>query len=235
MAKIIIANWKSHPATLSEALKLARASDIKTAVIAPPYPYLKKVGTLLKKAALGSQDLEASPSELKSLKVKYVIIGHSDRRRLGDTDAIINKKARRALRAGLKVVLCVGENKATRRKGLSAAKKFVANQLKKDLAGIRASRFMLRDSLTIAYEPIWAISTSKGSRADTPKNAAEMISFIRDFLHSKLEIRNSKLLYGGSVTPKNAKSFLSQPGVDGALVGGASLNPRSFHAIIKAR
>ncbi len=234
MAKIIIANWKSHPATLSEALKLARASDIKTAVIAPPYPYLKKVGTLLKKAALGSQDLEASPSELKSLKVKYVIIGHSDRRRLGDTDAIINKKARRALRAGLKVVLCVGENKATRRKGLSAAKKFVANQLKKDLAGIRNSKLEIRN-LAIAYEPIWAISTSKGGKPDTPKAASEMISFIRRTLNSKFKIRNSKLLYGGSVTPKNAKSFLSQPGVDGALVGGASLNPRSFHAIIKAR
>ncbi len=247
MKKLIVANWKSNPSTLTEAVGLAKGSDFKDVVVAPPYLYLAKIGQTIGRASLGAQDVfwqdggpytgEVSVSQLKNLRVRYVIIGHSERRRhLGETDEMINKKVKLALGGGLKVILCVGEDWPIRRKGVSATKKFVAGQLKKDLAGIRsASRRTKIRNLAIAYEPVWAISTSKGGRADTPKDAAQIITLIRHVLYLQFAIRNLPILYGGSVTPKNAKSFLSQPEIDGALVGGASLNPESFKAIIKAR
>ncbi|MBI3088731.1 MAG: triosephosphate isomerase [Candidatus Colwellbacteria bacterium] len=244
MGKLIVANWKSNPSTLQEVLKLARASDFKNVVIAPPYPYLEKVGKLLKHASLGSQNAfwekegpytgEVSLNQLKNLKVKYVIIGHSERRQLGETDKVISRKVKAGLGSGFKVILCVGENWSTRRKGITAAKRFVANQLKKDLKQIRNSKLKIRN-LAIAYEPVWAISTSRGGKPDTPRESAQIMSFIRGLLYSKFEIRNSKLIYGGSVNPKNAKSFLSEPEIDGALVGGASLIPQQFKTIIKIR
>lgn len=238
MKKLIVVNWKSNPSTLSEARTLARASDSKGVVIAPPYVYLQALSRTLKKAALASQDVfwqdggaytgEISASQLKNLKVKYVIIGHSERRRLGETDEVISKKVGAAVSRGLKVILCVGENWNIHRKGVAAAKRYVANQLKKDLRGINSLRFAIRDSLTIAYEPVWAISTNKGSRADTPKDAAQMITHIKRIL-------DSRVLYGGSITPKNVKSFLSQPEIDGTLVGGASLKPEGIKKVIRLR
>ena len=240
----IIANWKSNPVTFTEALKLAKASDFKNVIITPPYLYLEKVGKLIKKASLGAQNVfqedggpytgEVSVSQLKNLRVRYVIIGHSERRKhLGETDEMINKKVKLALGGGLKVILCVGEDWPTRRKGIVAAKKFVANQLKKDLAGVKKQERGSKN-LLIAYEPIWSISTSTGKRVDTPRDAREMIWYIRKILDSNFQILPS-VLYGGSVTPRNAKSFLSQSEVDGALVGGASLSPQSFRTIIKIR
>lgn len=235
MTKLIIANWKSNPQTLPEALKLARASDFKNVVIAPPYPYLEQARKLLKKASLGAQNVfwknggpytgEVSASQLRHLKITYVIVGHSERRKnLGETDEMINRKIKASLKDGLKVVLCVGEDWNTRRKGLVAAKRFVANQLKKDLAG-NSKREAGRRKLLIAYEPVWAIGTGK---ADSAKTSAEMISFIK-------KISDTKVLYGGSVNAKNAAAFLQQSGIDGALVGSASLNPKLFRAIIKVR
>ncbi len=243
MSKLIVANWKSNPDTLAEAVKLAKASDAKNAVIAPPYPYLEKVRGVLKYASLGAQNVfweksgpytgEVSLNQLKGLKVKYVIIGHSERRRLGETDELISKKVKAGLAANLKVVLCVGEDASTRRKGITASKRFIAAQLKKDLAKTNNLK-LITNNLLIAYEPVWAISTSKGGRADTPKDATQMISFIKKLMTNNYKLK-TKVLYGGSVTPKNAKAFLSQPEIDGALVGGASLNPRSFKKIIQIR
>lgn len=243
MSKLIIANWKANPKTFNEALKLAKASDFKNVVIAPPYIYLQTLSWVLKKAALGAQDAfwetsgphtgEITPIQIRNLKIKYVIIGHSERRRLGETDEMISKKVKTAIRAGLKVILCVGEDRNTRRKGITPAKRFVSNQLKKDLAGIHTSYFILRNSLIIAYEPVWAISTSKGGKPDTPKDAVQMITHIKRILDSRFQILNSRVLYGGSVTSRNAKSFLSQPEIAGALVGGASLKLKEFNAIIK--
>ncbi len=244
MNKLIVANWKSNPDTLSEAIKLAESSDFKNVVIAPPHLYLEQVGKLIKKASLGAQDVfqkdggpytgEISLSQLKDLKVKYIIVGHSERRKhLGENDEVINQKVKLVLSGGLKVILCVGKDWLTRRKGITAAKNFVANQLKKDLSG-NGKREAGSRNLLIAYEPIWSISTSKGNRIDTPEDAVEMISYIKRYLGSRRQILASAL-YGGSVTPKNAKSFLSQANIDGALVGGASLSSQSFKTIIKAR
>ncbi|MDP2650514.1 MAG: triose-phosphate isomerase, partial [bacterium] len=159
MKKLIVANWKSNPQTFSEALKLAKASDFKDVVVAPPYIYLQTLSWTLKKAALGAQDTfweasgpytgEITPAQLKNLRVKYVLVGHSERRKLGETDLMINDKIKAAMKAGLKVILCIGEDWSIRRKGITAAKRYIANQLKKDLKGVR-------DSLIIAYEPVWA-------------------------------------------------------------------------------
>lgn len=242
MVKLIVANWKSNPETLREAIALARASDFKDVVIAPPYPYLEQVGKLIRKASLGAQNTfwedggpytgEVSVGQLRRLKVKYVIIGHSERRKnLNETDQMINKKVRTALKAGLKVILCVGEDWNTRRRGIATAKQLVGKQLKNNLAGIRNAKLEIRN-LAIAYEPVWAIGTGK---SDSPENSAQIITHIRNILNTRYLIRDTKVLYGGSVAPQNAKSFLSRPESNGALVGGASLNAQSFKAIIKAR
>lgn len=244
MRKLIIANWKSNPQSITEAIKLAKASDTRNVVIAPPYPYLEKLGGVLRHASLSSQNVfwedggsytgEVSPSQLKNLKVTYAIIGHSERRRLGETDEIINKKVKTALTRGLKVILCVGENSKVRRRGALASQRYVANQLKKDLSGIKKQEMGSRN-LIIAYEPVWAIGTGK---ADKPGDATAIISSMRRELllkYGSLGGSRVKFLYGGSLNAKNAFQFLSREGIDGALVGGASLNPKVFKAIIKAR
>ncbi len=180
MRKLIIANWKSNPGSSSAAVKLARATDRYGVVIAPPHVFLEHVAKTLKKSELGAQDVygaksgpytgEASLNQLKSLGVKYIILGHSERRKyLKESDELIALKVRAALKAGFKVILCVGEGSAVKRRGFKASKKFVLNQLKKDLKGIHNSLFKIHNSLIIAYEPVWAISTFKGSKPDTPE------------------------------------------------------------------
>jgi len=241
--KLLIANWKMNPENAKEAVKLARAENLSSVVICPPFVYLESVAKLLKtdnlklKAQLGAQNIflsepraatgEISPAMLKKIGAEYVIIGHSERRRLlGETDELINRKVLAALKVGLKVVLCVGEpQRETRdkRQGLRAAKNYIRKQLEKDLRGISLSLVAGRLSLIIAYEPIWAIGTGV---PDNPKSAVEMISFIKNFL-------KTKVLYGGSVTAKNAAGFLNCPEIDGALVGGASLNAKEFKKIHK--
>ncbi len=238
MNKIIIANWKLNPLTEKDAVRLATASDVSGVVICPPFPFLEKVHGALKKAALGAQDIfwessgaytgEVSAPMLKNFGVSYVIIGHSERRALGETDSDINKKVKAALVAGLKVILCVGEPWAIKKKGLAAAKNFVAGQIKKDLAGLK-SLVINHKSLTIAYEPIWAIGTGKN---DKPENTAEMVKFIKKLLVSSHKSKVS-VLYGGSVNAKNIADFLERGCVDGALVGGASLKPAEFKKIMK--
>jgi len=251
--KLPIANWKLNPTTLKEAIKLARETDKNGAVICPPFIFLLDVKKVLKRASLGAQDVfweeegpytgEVSPAMLKSFGVKYVIIGHSERRRwLNETDEMVNKKVKAALEAGLKVILCVGEQLAVRKRGLSVAKNFVKSQLQKGLKGVReiknwklsaggGSAFGGKTrNLIIAYEPIWAIGTG---RADKPKDTAEMAKFIKNLLRSKFYILNSMVLYGGSVNSQNAANFLKLKEIDGALVGGASLRPNEFNEIIK--
>jgi len=180
----------------------------------------------------GAYTGEVSPGMLKNLGVQYVIIGHSERRRsLGETDEMINKKVLSALRAGLKVILCVGEPLAVRRKGLPAAKRYVANQLRQDLKSVHSTFHVLHSRLVIAYEPIWAIGTG---RADKPEEAAAMARFIKNLLLTRYYLPHTRILYGGSVDGKNAKNFLQYKEVDGALVGGASLKVAEFKKILKA-
>ncbi len=236
MNKLLVANWKSNPGKISEAVELAKSTDIENVVICPPDIFLAEVKKILKNASLGAQDVfwgnlgaytgEVSWKELLELGVEYVIIGHSERRKyLNETDELINNKLVASLDAGLKVILCVGEPTEIRNKGINNAKNFVEQQLDKDLIGLDAAK--AKNNLIIAYEPIWAIGTGT---PDTPENAADMAKFIKSIV--KGQVSNVPVLYGGSVNSKNAKDFLDKEEIDGALVGGASLNPEEFNKIV---
>ena len=138
MNKILAFNWKMNPATLKEAIGLAKASDYNGVIIMPPFLFIEEIGKVLKRANLGAQDLsweekgaftgEVSAEELKNLGVEYVIVGHSERRKkLNETDVMINKKVLAALKAGLKVILCIGEDLKIRQRGEKAVEKFIGN------------------------------------------------------------------------------------------------------------
>ncbi len=223
MKKILFANWKMNPLSEQEAVKLARASDFKNAVIIPPFVFLKSVKNVLKNASLGAQDTffeekgaftgEVSPMMLKKLGVRYVIVGHSERRRLGESDEMIAKKVKAGIHAGLKVILCVGEPLSVYKKGKRAMEEFIKKQL----------RFIKdKKNLIVAYEPIWAVGT--GKNAD-PEDAVHMAQFIKNIV-------SVPVLYGGSTNSKNAKSFLEKKEIAGFLIGGASLNGKEFQKMI---
>ena len=219
MKPLIVANWKCNPTTLEEAKKIFKKANFPGAevVICPPFIYLSSLG------AKGAQDCfweekgaytgEISPKMLRDLGVEYVIIGHSERRVLGETDEIINKKVKAALKAGLKPILCIGEKKG------QDAKKIVNDQLKKDLKGIIKKDLK---KIIVAYEPVWAIGTGNFC-------SAVKAGKIRKFIKEKI---NNTVLYGGSVNSKIAKDYL-KTGFDGLLVGGASLNAKEFRKIAK--
>lgn len=248
--KIIIANWKANPDSPGRAVRLAKEIERGAAkskkvevVIAPPAPYILSVRSVIKKTKLAAQNVfweglgaytgEISWRQLKHCKVNYVIVGHSERRRLlGETDEMINKKVIACLKNGLSIVLCIGEPKSVRSKGMLAVKKFLSSQLSKDLQGTKplVASHKLLASLVIAYEPIWAIGTGK---ADNPEETALLISFIKTLVASGYSL-TPRVLYGGSINAKNAKSFLSHKEIDGALVGGASLHLQEFLKIVQA-
>jgi triosephosphate isomerase len=243
MKKIIVANWKMHPRTEKEAVALARASDATSVVICPPFPFIPAVARVLKRAALGAQNAfpgttgaktgEVSAGELKSAGVRYVILGHSERRAEGERDAQIAKKITGATAEGLIPILCVGEPASVRAKGFTAAQAYVKKQLLADLSGLAQSSKLKAQNLLIAYEPVWAISTTKNHKDETPEDAARMAQFIKKLLVVSHKSK-ATVLYGGSVNAKNATSFLARPEFSGALVGGASLNPAEFKKVIKA-
>jgi len=245
MKKLIIANWKMNPATTGKALSLFKAiialprPKNTELIICPPFIYLEEFANK-KNVILGAQDDfweaggpytgEISPKMLRDLKVKYVIIGHSERRRwAGETDLMINKKIKATVKEGLSAILCVGETLEIRKRGKSAAKKFVLGQLKKDLAGVSAKN-LSDGKVIIAYEPVWAIGTGK---SDTTKNAREMIEYVKMSFEGKIKVA-PKVIYGGSVNSKNAGGFIREPLIDGALVGGASLKIGEFKKILSA-
>jgi triosephosphate isomerase len=251
LPKLIAANWKEHPKTEAEAFALFKAVAKMprpmgvTVLVCSPFIYLEEIAREWKRIVpkererlvLGAQDVfwedqgaytsEVGPAMLRSIGAKYVIVGHSERRKFAkETDAMINKKIALALRDGLKVILCVGEALSVREKGVDVAKKFVAQQLLKDLKGISIKA----GSLYIAYEPIWAIGTG---RSDKPEDAREMAMFIKPSLKKSKKI-SPKFLYGGSVNGKNAADYVQLKEIDGALVGGASLKADEFKKIINA-
>lgn len=230
--KIIIANWKENPKTVEEAVSLAQEIDSDGLVIAPPLPFLRDVGKNIKKASLGAQDLfweeqgpytgEVSGSQLKSLGVSYVIIGHSDRRRLGETDAMVAKKISAALKDNLIPILCVGESREDHDAGKAA--QIVEQEVK---AGLVEAWGKSRE-IIIAYEPIWAIGSGT---PDSSINAIQMSSFIRSLTVTQgLKV---KTIYGGSVTGENAKEFLQHKEIEGALVGSASLEYYEIKKILE--
>ena len=255
MKRIIVANWKMNPETLLEAKKLF--SSIKNwlgknfnalknieVVICPPFVYLGSFSKLLKtktpklKPKLGAQDLfweekgaftgEISPKMLKNLGVEYVIVGHSERRKiLRESDEMINKKLKTAIKAKLKPILCIGETEKERKAGKTF--KLLKAQLKMALKNI--SNIELQTSnLILAYEPIWAIGTGNPCK---PEDAKEVLMFLKKFTRSLVYSTNHPLLYGGSVNSQNAKEYI-RVGFDGLLVGGASLNENEFIEIIKS-
>jgi triosephosphate isomerase len=250
MQKLLVANWKENPVTEREALRLfkkiaaiKRRSGIEL-VICPPLVHLEliakqfKVLRSKKNIALGAQDVfwkdkgaftsEIGSLMLRSADVSYVIVGHSERRKLlHETDAMINKKVVAALAAGLQVILCVGEPAHVRKRGVAAAQRFIKNQLKKDLKGVRYQVSGIR-KLIVAYEPIWAIGTGKN---DSPADAVKMAKFIKTFLLSTFYFL-PRVLYGGSVDSKNIPDYVNCKSIDGALVGGASLDAKEFGKMI---
>jgi len=247
--KIVAGNWKMNN-DLSQSVNLI--SEIKNAVagkelnaeiiICPPFTSLETASALVKdtNVKLGAQNMyfeesgaytgEISASMLKSVGCEYVILGHSERRAIfGESDEVINKKIKKALASGLKPIFCIGETLEERESGVT--NKIVERQVRNGLTGISAEELEL---IIVAYEPVWAIGTGKTA---TPEQAQEVHKFIRNLikeLYSANSAENLTIQYGGSVKGDNAKSLLSQPDIDGALVGGACLNANSFFDIIKS-
>lgn len=242
MKKIIIANWKMNPQSLKEAKRIA--GEIKTkAIICPPFVYLAELSAKFKKMSFGVQDLfwenppaggaytgEISAAMAKNIGAKYAIIGHSERRELGDTDEIINKKIKTALKNGLKVIFCIGEKE---RDSEGEYLNFIKDQINEGLKGIPRK---LLTNLIIVYEPVWAISSHKSTKADNPESALRTAIFIRRMLlpiAGDQLARQIPIIYGGSVDVKNAEQFLKEGGIQGLLVGSQSLIPKNFNEILK--
>jgi len=247
--KFVVGNWKMHT-TAVEAGQLAKAvvngvgvEDRISVVICPPFPYLAHVREIVKgsRVALGAQNLypekegaftgEVSPGMLLDVGCKYVILGHSERRHnLGESDAFINQKVRVAFAAGLDVILCIGETLDQRKANQTEA--LLDRQLSEGLAGVSNDTL---PRLSIAYEPVWAIGNP--SHHATPEQAQKAHKFIRHRFGEIFDDKSAEALaiqYGGSVVPENTASFFSQPGVDGALIGGASLDADQFLAIVRS-
>jgi triosephosphate isomerase len=245
----IVGNWKMHT-TGSEAAQLAKGvidgpaiAQHVTVILCPPFPYLALVGDILKGShvALGAQNMypeaegaftgEVSPTMLLDLDCKYVILGHSERRhKLGESDDFIHQKVFCALTAGLEVILCVGETLEQRNAKQTEA--VLKRQLSTGLAGVPAEAL---SHLSIAYEPAWAIGNQKNHA--TPKQAHDAHLLIRRKLSQicgETWAQTMTVQYGGSVNPENAGAFLSQDGIDGVLIGGASLKADEFLAIVDA-
>lgn len=250
MRKVLIAgNWKANN-TIPDALKLLAAiqhhlkvvpEDVDVVII-PPFTALFSMDISLQEfpLALGGQDLfwedngaytgEVTGAFLKDAGCNYVIVGHSERRKFfGDTNETVNKKMFAALRNDLIPIMCVGETLEERETNKHMA--VVELQIKEGLKNIH-----LRDAenIVIAYEPVWAIGTGKTA---TATQAQEMHGFIRNLVEKIFDAptaNNMRILYGGSVNPSNCAELLVQKDIDGALVGGASLNGEQFAAIIKA-
>jgi triosephosphate isomerase len=243
-------NWKMHHThldainvvqKLSYAL-LPRDYDRVNVSVHPAFTALRSVQTVLDAdripIALGAQDVhwedkgaytgEVSPIMLAKLNVSYVIVGHSERRQhFGETDDDVNKKVAAVLGAGMTPILCVGETLEEREAGESEAK--VSGQVEAGLSGVAPEAVA---DLVIAYEPIWAIGTGENA---TPEDAQNMCSLIRSDVssaHGKAAADGVRLQYGGSVKPGNVAELMAGPDVDGALVGGASLDPEQFAAIV---
>ena len=212
-------------------------------VIAPPFTAIAKLSELLggsQKISLGAQNMssemsgaftgEISPTMLRELFVRFVILGHSERRQIfGETDAVVNKKVHTALACGLRPIVCVGETLEERDGGRE--KEVLETQLRGSLAGVTPEQML---SIVIAYEPVWAIGTGRNA---TPEQAQDAHAHVRSVLASLTDEATAakvRIQYGGSVKPANAATLLSQPDIDGALVGGASLEPLGFSEIVKA-
>ena len=244
----VAGNWKCHT-TLAEATRLAddlkrrigRLRTVEMGVI-PPFPFIERVASRLAGEAVqvGAQDIYAkgngaytgavSGAMLKSIGTDFVLVGHSERRLIfGDDDAVVSAKLQAALDSSIRVILCIGERLAERDAGKAAS--VCQAQLAAALTDIPKEAFQ---NVTIAYEPVWAIGTG---RVASPAQAQDIHSVIRTWIteHYDSDVAAStRIQYGGSVKPNNISGLILQPDVDGALVGGASLDADSFSAIVTA-
>jgi len=245
MRKILMAgNWKMNK-TEAEAVDFVKqlkplvssVSD-KDILVCPPFVTLSKVNDVIKGSniALGAQNLfwedsgaftaEVSGPMLKAVGCTYVIIGHSERRQFfAETNETVNKRLKAALKHGLNAIVCVGETLEQREKGDTF--KVIEKQVKDSLKELNTADWLL---ITVAYEPVWAIGTGKTA---SPAQAQEVHKFIRGLLPKEVA-EKVRILYGGSVKPDNVKELMSQPDIDGGLVGGASLKVDSFEKLCKA-
>jgi triosephosphate isomerase len=240
-------NWKMHK-TVSEAVDFVTRLQKKLgdwdeteAVVAPPFVALAPVAERLNgtKIALAAQDCfwekkgaftgEVSPPMLRDVGCQYVIIGHSERRAyFGETDETVNKKVKAVLSYELHPIICVGESLQERERGDTF--KIVERQMKEGLKGLDAAAVQM---IVIAYEPIWAIGTGKTA---TPEQAQEIHAFIRELIATLFDSEGAekvRIQYGGSVKPDNVDELMAQRDIDGALVGGASLEVDSFARIVR--
>ena len=244
---LIAGNWKMYktgPEAVETARELAQlCSDVKDieVMIAPTFLSLSLVSEVVKdtNVKLGAQNLyfekegaytgEISADMLKAAGVEYVLIGHSERRQyFGETDTSVCKKIKAAIEVGLKPVLCIGESGAQREeeKTFSILDKQVSDGLK----GLGLDELA---HLVLAYEPVWAIGTGKTASVDQVRQVHEYLRSLLEKLFSKDFSSQTRILYGGSVNPENAKDLMGIEDVDGALVGGASLDANKFINIIK--
>jgi triosephosphate isomerase len=247
--KIIAANWKMHmtceeAGTYIETLlrELSQDEPVEVVII-PPFTAISKVSALLSHSQLvkvGAQNMyfeksgaftgEVSAAMLRELFVRYVVLGHSERRRIfNESDELVNKKTRAAHEAVLKPIVCIGETLEERDGG--KVEEVLDRQIRGSLAGLGAKEMT---ETVLAYEPVWAIGTG---RTATPAQAQEAHAFIRSTIAKvwdEATAEKVRIQYGGSVKPENTAALMGQKDIDGALVGGASLDPRAFAQIVKA-
>jgi triosephosphate isomerase len=245
---VIAGNWKMYKsahegaAFVKDFLPLVRNTRHREIVLCPPFVALPAVIGALRGSNVeaGAQDVfwlkegaytgEVSAPMLLAIGCQWVIIGHSERRQyFGETDETVFKKTAAALDSGLKPIVCVGERLEEREAGQTEA--VLEAQFLGGLAGLSEDQFA---RVSVAYEPVWAIGTG---RTATPEIAAAAHAFLRGLMLERFgaeAAENCRILYGGSVRPENASALLNQEDIDGALVGGASLDPKSFAAIVNA-
>lgn len=252
MKRLIVANWKMNK-IIKEAIfsakefkKLLKDEKDIDIVVCPPFTALHAVSNELKGSniKLGAQNMyfeeygaytgEISASMLKEIGCEYVILGHSERREVfGEDDFLINKKVIAALSHSLKPILCIGESLEDRNKGNT--NEVLENQLKNCFKNVEDKQLL---KISIAYEPIWAISKGNPNhKAATKEDAEEAHKFIRSILAGMFgedTAKNVRIIYGGSMKPENAKELLSMPNINGGLIGNASLEAKGFAGIINA-
>lgn len=246
---LIAGNWKMHT-TVVDGCRLAM--DVATTcgdytdrevLLAPPFTILSEVSHVLKdsKIIVGSQNVcweekgaftgEISPVMVKDAGAGAAIVGHSERRQIfGETDELINKRVRGAVRFGLLTILCIGETLDEREKGLTF--QVLEGQLRKGLAAVTAGEMT---KVVIAYEPVWAIGTGETASKEQAQEAHLFIRGVLGQIFEKTIAEQTRILYGGSVKPTNVDELMAQPDIDGALVGGAALDAESFGRIINYR
>lgn len=246
--KIVGGNWKMNT-TLEGAVALAQEVTRRSGetlevdvVLCPPFPNLEAVYRVIKGTALqlGAQNVfwtdagaftgEVSAPMLTAVGCEWVIVGHSERRHLlGESSEVVNRKLHAALHHGLSVMLAIGETKEERHAGHT--ERVLREQLEQSLERIDAATM---DRVVVAYEPVWAIGTGETATPDQAREAHAFVRGVLGELFGAAVAKGTRIQYGGSVTASNAAELMAEPGIDGALVGGASLKPDDFAEIVRA-